>query len=96
MLKLFKSNDTHLFTGREQANATGRRLKELGMPYGAIIHSPLDRAVETAQIIHKHLSDVPVHVDDILQEGGPVPPEPTITYWGLPERVCLHFILHLC
>lgn len=74
--------------GKQQANMTGYRLKMWNLTFDRIIHSNAVRAVQTADIIKQHLEGVPVSVDSILTEGGPVPPKPTISYWGLPERVC--------
>lgn len=91
-LILVRHGQYHLDTGHltdlgwQQANLTGLRLKQLNMPYKAIIHSTMDRARETAQAISRHLENVPVFSDDVIQEGGPIPPEPTISYWGLPQR----------
>ena len=73
--------------GREQAAITGERLRQANLSYNEIIHSTLDRAVQTAQIIHSYLPRVPLHADEMLVEGGPVPPIPTITYWHLPQKV---------
>ena len=73
--------------GREQAAITGERLRQANLSYNEIIHSTLDRAVQTAQIIHNYLPSVPLHADEMLVEGGPVPPIPTITYWHLPQKV---------
>jgi len=72
--------------GRQQVNLTGYRLKELGMQYRVITHSPMIRAQETAEIIHTHLPHLPTYQDAILEEGGPIQPEPTISYWSLPQR----------
>ena len=72
--------------GRQQANLTGIRLRDLNMAYDQIIHSDMIRAVETADIIHRHLPNLPKHLDPIIAEGGPTPPDPTVGYWSLPER----------
>ena len=71
---------------------TGMRLKELGMPYESITHSTMIRAVETANLVHDHLTDLPMQADEIIMEGGPEPPQPTITYWGLPERASIIYM----
>jgi len=68
---------------------TGERLRQANLSYSEIIHSTMDRAVHTAQIIHEYLPRVPLRADDMLVEGGPVPPLPTITYWQLPQKVGL-------
>lgn len=44
------------FTGREQADFTGKRLAALGLKYDIMIHSSMARATETANIISKHLA----------------------------------------
>lgn len=41
--------------GREQAELTGLRLASLGLKFSKIIHSSMTRAVETTDIISKHL-----------------------------------------
>ncbi|XP_064621018.1 serine/threonine-protein phosphatase PGAM5, mitochondrial-like isoform X2 [Lineus longissimus] len=75
--------------GREQADFAGRRLSELKLPYDKIIHSTLARAVETADIIHKHLPHLAMIEDPILVEGAPIPPEPPIGHWK-PEAQQFH------
>ncbi|XP_052800306.1 serine/threonine-protein phosphatase PGAM5, mitochondrial-like isoform X2 [Mya arenaria] len=67
--------------GREQANLTGLRLAELNYPYTKLICSTMTRAQETADIIHKHLPDLPRENDDMLREGAPIPPEPPSGNW---------------
>ena len=71
--------------GRQQANITGARLRQLGMSYDLILHSDMDRARETAHIIQAHLPQLALHEDPLLAEGGPVPPEPPLNYWSLPD-----------
>ena len=40
------------------------------------------RAIQTANIILKHLdADLKVEMDDILKEGSPIPPEPSVGHW---------------
>ncbi|CAK9825093.1 Serine/threonine-protein phosphatase PGAM5, mitochondrial [Anthophora retusa] len=73
--------------GKEQANATGKRLQELGLPYSLLIHSTMTRAQETAKIIEKYLKNVTVKENSVLSEGLPIPPEPAINIWE-PE---IHF-----
>jgi len=77
----------YVSAGREQAAMTGERLRQSNISYSEIIHSTMDRAVETARIIHYYLPSSPLRGDDLLVEGGPVPPVPTITYWQLPQKV---------
>ena len=78
-----------LISGREQAAITGRRLRAENITVDEIIHSTMDRADETARIIHSCLSNtnIPIRPDEMLVEGGPIPPKPTITYWQLPQQV---------
>jgi len=66
---------------------TGDRLRAMNLAYSEIVHSTMDRAVETAQIIHRYLPQLPIRTDEMLVEGGPIPPSPTITYWHLPQKV---------
>lgn len=68
-------------TGIEQADYTGKRLKELAMPYTSIVQSSMCRARETANVISGHLPNVPLHTCDLLQEGAPFPPEPPVGHW---------------
>lgn len=64
--------------GRLQAEYTGKRLAELGLPYSNMIKSTMSRAQETGSIISKFLPDVPVDHCSLLREGAPIPPEPPI------------------
>jgi probable phosphoglycerate mutase len=57
--------------GREQADRLGRRLREV--PFSAIHHSPLTRAVQTADIIGGQLPAVPRHPCDFVADRTPVP-----------------------
>jgi len=66
---------------------TGERLRQANISYSEIVHSTMDRAEQTAQIIHGYLPRVALRPDEMLVEGGPAPPVPTITYWHLPEKV---------
>lgn len=67
--------------GKKQAEATGKRLAELNLPYSLIVKSTMTRALETSQIIEKSLVNVPVENDNMLIEGAPIPPEPPIGHW---------------
>ncbi|MFE9204334.1 histidine phosphatase family protein [Micromonospora sp. NPDC007230] len=57
--------------GRHQADRLGRRLK--GIPFSAIHHSQLPRAVQTADVIADYLPDVPRHGCDFAMDRTPVP-----------------------
>ena len=68
--------------GRSQASGTGMRLAELGLPYTHIIRSNMTRAIETADLIAKHLPDVKMlPAEGILREGAPIRPEPRVGSW---------------
>lgn len=68
--------------GREQAELTGLRLKELSFPYTMMVNSSMTRAKETADIIAKSLpDDLRREQCDMLREGAPIPPEPPIGHW---------------
>ncbi|XP_006613803.1 serine/threonine-protein phosphatase PGAM5, mitochondrial-like isoform X1 [Apis laboriosa] len=67
--------------GRQQAEATGKRLQELGFPYTLLVHSTMTRAQETAKIIGKGLKNVPIKCDLLLNEGAPIQPDPPSSNW---------------
>jgi len=79
--------------GREQLVLTGRRLREVGFEYDAIVSSTMTRAKESASIIVDQLRDCPpqeessdysslsISVDQLLEEGAPLPPEPPMDFW---------------
>ncbi|XP_018561539.1 serine/threonine-protein phosphatase PGAM5, mitochondrial-like isoform X2 [Anoplophora glabripennis] len=64
--------------GRLQAEYTGKRLKELNLPYTIMVKSTMARALETGSIISQSLPDLPVTECDLLREGAPIPPEPPL------------------
>ena len=66
--------------GREQAELTGIRLKELGVEFDAIVNSTMTRAKETADIICEHVSG-PREESDLLREGAPCYPDPPYPQW---------------
>lgn len=74
--------------GREQAEFTGKRLAALGLKYDVLVHSSMARAIETANIIGKHLSGLGVELVscDLLREGAPIEPVPPVTHWK-PDAV---------
>ncbi|KAH6919825.1 hypothetical protein HPB50_029187 [Hyalomma asiaticum] len=67
--------------GRKQADLTGQRLQQLGIPFSHLTHSTMTRAVETAEIIHQHLPQLPVFQCSLIREGEPTPPEPPFGIW---------------
>ncbi|XP_023370726.1 serine/threonine-protein phosphatase PGAM5, mitochondrial isoform X2 [Otolemur garnettii] len=72
--------------GREQAELTGLRLASLGLKFDRIVHSSMTRAVETTDIIGKHLPGVCKVSTDLLREGAPIEPDPPVSHWK-PEAV---------
>uniref|UniRef100_A0A8D0YUL2 Serine/threonine-protein phosphatase PGAM5, mitochondrial n=2 Tax=Sus scrofa TaxID=9823 RepID=A0A8D0YUL2_PIG len=76
--------------GREQAELTGLRLASLGLKFNKIVHSSMTRAIETTDIISKHLPGVCRVSTDLLREGAPIDPclaSGTQASPGLPSRV---------
>jgi serine/threonine-protein phosphatase PGAM5 len=57
--------------GREQADRLGRRLR--AVPFSTIHHSPLPRAVQTADVVAGHLPQVPRHDCAFVSDRTPVP-----------------------
>jgi serine/threonine-protein phosphatase PGAM5 len=57
--------------GREQAHQLGRRLGAI--PFSAIHHSGLPRAVQTADVVAGYLPQVPRHACDFVADRTPVP-----------------------
>lgn len=55
--------------GRAQAKAAGVRLGELGQPLAALVTSPLERAVETAEILGGELGMAITATDDRVTEA---------------------------
>ncbi|EAW54825.1 phosphoglycerate mutase family member 5, isoform CRA_a, partial [Homo sapiens] len=73
-------------TGREQAELTGLRLASLGLKFNKIVHSSMTRAIETTDIISRHLPGVCKVSTDLLREGAPIEPDPPVSHWK-PEAV---------
>jgi serine/threonine-protein phosphatase PGAM5 len=59
--------------GRQQSELLGERLE--GIPFSAIHHSPLRRAVQTAEIVAEHLPGVPLLSSELLEECIPAVPD---------------------
>lgn len=57
-MKLISSMFCMNVSGQVQAEYTGKRLKELNLPYTEIIISTMKRAQETGSIISKFLPEV--------------------------------------
>lgn len=70
--------------GRKQAELTGLRLKASGMHFDSIICSNMTRAIETAEIVVKHMDQPELCIetqDPVLREGAPCLPEPPVSNW---------------
>lgn len=77
--------------GRAQAVAVGETLRPTGM--GLIVHSPLARAAETAQIISAQLdSPAALEVDSGLREAEFSRYLQGLPYWQIPLRRPLWFV----
>jgi broad specificity phosphatase PhoE len=77
--------------GRLQAEALGRRFREAGLR--RIVHSPLQRAVETATLINGQLPEpVPLEPDPALREADFSRYLQGVTYWQIPVRRPLWFV----
>lgn len=71
--------------GRGQAEEVGRRLRERGIR--RILHSPLERAVETARLINGQFAEpVPVVPDEALVEAEFGRYLQGVPYWQIPVR----------
>ncbi len=81
--------------GREQAQLTGQRLKDLSKDYTLLTSSSMPRAKETAQLIAECLPQVPREQSDLLSEGAPIQPEPPSKHWRPEEYVSLSVSLYL-
>lgn len=55
-------NNNKILTGKTQAQYTGKRLKDLGLPITTLVKSTMTRAQETGSIINKSLPEVCVSV----------------------------------
>ena len=76
--------------GRGQAAEVGRRLREAGLR--RIVHSPLERAHETARLINQQLAEpVPLEPDPELREAEFSRYLQGVPYWQIPLRRPLWF-----
>ena len=77
--------------GRAQAEALGDRLNDAGIR--RIVHSPLDRAVETARIVNSRFREPAVmEVDPQLREADFSRYLQGVPYWQIPVRRPLWFV----
>ena len=71
--------------GRAQAEAVGERLRDAGLR--RIVHSPLDRAAETARLINEHLVPPAIlEADPELREADFSRYLQGVPYWQVPVR----------
>lgn len=71
--------------GRAQAIAVGQSLRDRGIR--RILHSPLERAVETAQLVNQQLpAPVPLIVEPALIEAAIGRYLQGVPYWQIPVR----------
>lgn len=71
--------------GRAQAEALGERLRDAGLR--RIVHSPLDRATETARLINEHLPQPAfLEADPELREADFSRYLQGVPYWQVPVR----------
>lgn len=77
-----------IFSGRQQADLTGKRLASLNINWDLLVRSTMTRAQETAAIIAKHLpQDLEIKDCQLLEEGAPIPPEPAVGHWRPEPKV---------
>lgn len=77
--------------GRLQAEELGRRLRDAGLR--RIVHSPLQRAVETAVLINRQLAEpVPLEPEPELREAEFSRYLQGVPYWQIPVRRPLWFV----
>jgi broad specificity phosphatase PhoE len=77
--------------GRAQALALGDRLRDSGL--SRIVHSPLERALETASLINSRLAEpVPLLAEPELREAEFSRYLQGIPYWQVPMRRPLWFV----
>lgn len=67
--------------GREQAVLAGQRLKELGYDISTIHASTMNRARETAELIHSFFPQAQFITTDLLREGVPCEHYPAHPTW---------------
>jgi serine/threonine-protein phosphatase PGAM5 len=77
--------------GRQQARMTGKRLRELQIPFTDVVISTMSRAKETGNIILEELDnivkDCPIEYDSLIEEGAPIVPEPRVGSWRAARNV---------
>ena len=77
--------------GRAQSEALGQRLQQSGL--ARIVHSPLERAQETAELVAAQLpSPIPLTADGELREAEFSRYLQGVPYWQIPVRRPLWFV----
>lgn len=102
------SNCRGVFEGKQQVLETARHLKELQRlgfitSFSSIVSSGMIRAVESAELLFKELSQdasvMPWNLgsDNLLNEGSPCPPDPMPDWWTMEiqKGVSIGFIAAL-
>ncbi|ESN90713.1 hypothetical protein HELRODRAFT_71201, partial [Helobdella robusta] len=89
--KLAGQNDQeHVLTplGIEQAKTAGRRLSTLSFKFSKMVVSTMTRAQQTAALINGELKLGKGEIEntDLLREGSPFPPEPSLHHWKPAAR----------
>lgn len=79
----FKDDEMRTLTelGREQAVATGKRLKNLDLNISRVVESSMTRAKETCALICSELDCNTMETSDLLREGMPIFPDPPFRKW---------------
>jgi bisphosphoglycerate-dependent phosphoglycerate mutase len=66
----------------EQAEFTGKRLRDMNIKFDKFYSSTMIRAIQTATIIKNNLPyETDFVMDSLLMEGAPIPPEPPVGNW---------------
>lgn len=78
--------------GRQQARQTGKRLRQLNLPYNKVVSSTMQRALETTDCILESIPQIPHTHDDMLVEGAPYRPEPPSAEWKPSAKVDYYFV----
>ncbi|VDI83847.1 serine/threonine-protein phosphatase PGAM5 [Mytilus galloprovincialis] len=68
--------------GERQADLAGKRLQEYGYTYTRLVSSSMTRAKDTARIIKETINAIRTVETDLLTEGAPIKPEPTVDGWN--------------
>ena len=79
-------NKTLTELGKLQARQTGLRIKDMGVAIEKISYSTMTRATETAKIISLSTPDTSMQSCEMLREGAPYRPDPTLQHWKPTNR----------